>query len=72
MTTPIDVIKTKLMTSRSDDVRTIRQCVNKIILTDGPLGFYKGGLLRVANISFLSVIFFSVYEFFSNRITVGH
>ena len=62
------MIKTKLMTSRDDNIRSIQQCAAKILKTDGPAGFFKGGAIRVANISFLSVIFFSVYELFLTRI----
>lgn len=68
LTTPIDVIKTKLMTSRDDNMRSISACVKRIMATDGPLGFFKGVTLRVANIAFLSSIFFSVYEFFRARV----
>ena len=62
LTTPIDVVKTKMMVSRQKEMETIRFIAMKIYSIDGALGFFKGGAIRVANISFLSVIFFSVYE----------
>ena len=68
VTHPMDVVKTKLMINREKEVMSYWQCVQRIYRADGFLGFYKGGLIRVANIAMLSVIFFSCYERILTRI----
>lgn len=64
ITTPIDVIKTNIMTERGgEQIRTIRQAARLVYAKSGVRGFFKGGVIRLSMMAFMSVIFFSAYEF---------
>ena len=62
MTTPIDVVKTRLMTS-PDAYRNVFQCFWKIIRDEGCLKLYAGWHVRVMYLFIGGIIFFSTYEY---------
>lgn len=62
LTTPCDVIKSKLMTQRSQFYANIFDCIRQIARQDGIGGFFKAAHLRTAQISVSGVVFFSAYE----------
>ena len=61
MTTPLDVVKTRLMTS-PDVYRGVLQCVRKTIADEGALAMFKGVQPRVLWIGLGGGCFFSVLE----------
>ena len=60
-TTPLDVVKTRLMTS-PDVYRGVLQCVRKTIADEGALAMFKGVQPRVLWIGLGGGCFFSVLE----------
>ena len=62
MTNPIDVVKTRLMTDRSDNRMTMKNTFKSTWHNEGVAGMMKGVQVRVIYISFASILFFSSYE----------
>lgn len=68
LTTPIDVVKTRLMASQATlGSSSIRKAVVDILAREGPLGFTAGLAQRATYISLGSAIFFTVFEQVVNR-----
>ncbi|EGR28303.1 mitochondrial carrier protein, putative [Ichthyophthirius multifiliis] len=61
-TTPMDVLKSKLMTQRDNYYKGFIDVFQKTIQDEGPRGLFKGVLYRVLPFSFTGTIFFTVYE----------
>jgi len=68
LTTPIDVAKTKLMTQRDNYYKNLFDCLNKVAREEGFASLFKAVHLRVFNITFGGVVFFSSYEFFRKHL----
>lgn len=64
LTTPLDVIKTLIMTNRSKDELKWKKAVLIIWERKGLLGFFKGGFYRVTYLGLISFNFFLSYEIF--------
>ena len=62
LTTPIDVVKTKIMTD-SEKHSTILNTVKQTLATDGFLGLYRGWKIRVLYITAGGWIFFGTFNF---------
>lgn len=62
LTTPLDVIKTKLMTQRDGYYKGPLDTLRKIIIEEGPKALFKGVTYRVIPLSFTGTIYFTVYE----------
>lgn len=62
LTTPLDVIKTKLMTQRDGYYKGPVDTFRKIIAEEGPAALFKGVKHRVLPLSFTGTIYFTVYE----------
>ncbi|XP_031744482.1 mitochondrial substrate carrier family protein ucpB isoform X2 [Cucumis sativus] len=66
MTTPIDMIKTRLMLQRESkrvgNYKNGLHCAYQIVLTEGPLALYKGGLAIFARLGPQTTITFIVCE----------
>lgn len=69
LTTPIDVAKTKLMTQRDGYYKNLFDCLTKVRKEEGFASLFKAGHIRVFNVSFGGIVFFSSYEFFRKHIT---
>mmetsp|Transcript_8906 Transcript_8906/g.10308 ORF Transcript_8906/g.10308 Transcript_8906/m.10308 type:complete len:364 (+) Transcript_8906:72-1163(+) len=67
VTTPLDRIKTLLMTDSANYGGTVISCATKIIKDEGISGMFKGIVPRVAYIAPSVVIFFTAYEQVQNR-----
>lgn len=61
-TNPIDVIKTRMMVNREACSATMYRTTLDLLSDEGLAGFFKGCHIRVASVSFASVLFFSIYE----------
>lgn len=72
MTTPLDVLKTRIMLARKESGTTARQrsgafkVLQQIWRTDGPAGLYRGFVPRVGWISTGGAIFLGTYQYVSN------
>lgn len=66
MTTPIDMIKTRLMlqreSKRAGSYKNGLHCAYQVMLTEGPLALYKGGLAIFARLGPQTTITFIVCE----------
>ncbi|KAL4038765.1 hypothetical protein IC575_002390 [Cucumis melo] len=66
MTTPIDMIKTRLMlqreSKRAGNYKNGLHCAYQVVLTEGPLALYKGGLAIFARLGPQTTITFIVCE----------
>eukprot|EP00871_Galdieria_phlegrea_P005044 jgi/Galph1/5540/GphlegSOOS_G4181.1 len=66
VTCPLDVIKTRVMTSPYSvnglPMRNIRLVVQDIVRNDGLSGFFRGAVPRVAQLSLMGSIFFASFE----------
>lgn len=62
ITTPIDVVKTQMMTDRTTNPLTLTETVKMMYKESGFGAFFKGWHVRSLNIAISSVIFFSAYE----------
>lgn len=62
-TTPVDVIKTKMMVDRSQKPLTIGECLKSILQEEGVYGLFKAWKIRSFSIGAISIIFFSGYEY---------
>lgn len=69
MTTPVDVAKTKLMTQRDGYYKNLLDCLTKVRKEEGFASLFKAVHIRVFNVSFGGIVFFSSYEFFRKHIT---
>jgi len=63
LTTPVDVAKTKLMTQRDGYYKNLFDCLNKVAREEGFGSLFKAAHIRVFNITFGGMVFFSSYEF---------
>ena len=63
ITTPVDVVKTKMMTNRSDKAYSFKKAVSDIHKSDGLGGFMKAWHVRTLSLGIASIIYFSAYEF---------
>ena len=68
LTTPIDVIKTKIMVSRTGEVGTIKGTLDVILAEEGVRGLFRAWHIRCFSISIVSIFFFSGYEFFKKSL----
>lgn len=68
VTTPIDVIKTRIMTApdKAFDMRHIVQTFRSIYQNEGPLKLFSGVHIRVLYISVGGMMFFGANEFFKS------
>ena len=65
VTTPIDVVKTRLMLdSGKGHYRSVLQSFQKILKEEGFCGVWKGGLIRIVYTCIGGAIFFGSFEFF--------
>lgn len=64
LTTPIDVVKSRLMTQRDKYYSNTFACFRNIYNEEGVSGLMKGVHIRVFNIGLSGIIFFSIYEKF--------
>ena len=64
LTTPVDVIKTKLMVNRESTSNTISETFRSILKEEGFKGFFRAWHIRAISIASVSIIFFSGYEHF--------
>ncbi|CAD8047197.1 unnamed protein product [Paramecium sonneborni] len=62
LTTPCDVVKSKLMTQRNQFYDSLRGCIKSIYETEGILGFFRAAHIRTMQISISGIVFFSAYE----------
>eukprot|EP00741_Cyanophora_paradoxa_P014601 tig00020812_g14081.t1 len=65
MMTPVDVVKTRLMTQRADDpnkYKGIGDCFARIVKEEGPIALSKGILPRIGYLGPMAAVLFSVYE----------
>ena len=62
LTTPIDVIKTKLMTQRDNHYKSFSDCALKVSREEGLMEFSKGGMIRMITLGICGNIFFGIYE----------
>lgn len=69
LTTPIDVIKTKQMTSRLKVTPTLKEIFLEIIQKEGYAGFMKAWHVRTASLAIGSVFYFSTYEYCKQAFT---
>ena len=67
VTQPMDVIKTRMMTTRGDKL-TFRNAAKAVHQQNGFLGFYTAFSLRFLNAIYFAVVFMSVYEFASQQL----
>jgi len=58
---PVDLIKTRVMTSSGSDAGVLKQC-RAVLKTDGPLGFFKGWVPGYLRMGPQTVITFMIYE----------
>ena len=61
-TTPVDVIKTQLMTDRSELAPSMRQVCARVYKESGLTGFFRAWHVRSVNIGLCSIVFFASYE----------
>lgn len=59
----MDVAKTKLMTQRDGYYKNLFDCLNKVAREEGFGSLFKAAHIRVFNITFGGMVFFSSYEF---------
>lgn len=69
LTTPLDVAKTKLMTQRDGYYKNLLDCLVKVRKEEGFLNLFKAVHIRVFNVSFGGIVFFSSYEFIRKYVT---
>lgn len=62
LTTPFDVIKTRMMTARPGRTVTLTMVAVSILRREGPLGLFKGALPRFFWIAPLGAMNFAGYE----------
>jgi solute carrier family 25 S-adenosylmethionine transporter 26 len=62
LTTPVDVIKTKMMTQQGKKYKNTWDCTKQVWRNEGPLKFLSGAHLRVFSVSSAFFVFFSLYE----------
>jgi len=61
ITQPMDVLKTRLMTSRQSS-KTLTSTLSHIISSEGITGLYRGFPYRLVSALYFGMVFFSVYE----------
>ena len=66
ITTPLDVLKTRMMTGRAFDATTVFAAARVIAAKEGPTALFSGLVPRVAYIGPSCAIFFMVYELVHN------
>lgn len=67
LTTPVDVIKTRIMTNNIS-INHLLPMIKNIYQTDGISGFFKGVLIRFTYISIGGMIFFGTNEFMKSHL----
>jgi solute carrier family 25 S-adenosylmethionine transporter 26 len=68
LTCPIDVAKTKLMTSRDGKYKNLIDALAKVTTEEGFMKLFSAAHIRVFNLSFGGIVFFSSYEFFKKNL----
>lgn len=68
VTTPLDVIKTRIMTLGKFDINKINSVVKSIYHEEGILKFFSGVHIRVFYITFGGMIFFGANELFKKNL----
>ena len=66
VTTPIDVVKTKIM-SDSEKFRTVPQTIRIVLESEGIFGFWKGWKIRVMMITIGGWIFFGMFNLLNEK-----
>ena len=62
LTTPLDVVKTRLMTQSPGQYSGVASCLRSIIKDEGPGALFAGATPRMTSIAFGGAIFFGAYE----------
>lgn len=62
LTTPLDVVKTRLMTQSPGQYSGIASCLRSIVKDEGPGALFAGATPRMTSIAFGGAIFFGAYE----------
>lgn len=62
LTTPLDVVKTRLMTQSPGQYAGMGSCLRAIIQEEGPAALFAGSVPRMSSIAFGGAIFFGAYE----------
>ena len=70
ITTPIDVVKTRLMTQSKDVYKTVFQSLQLIYKTEGLAGLWSGWGIRILYTTIGGMIFFGTFEVLSPYLTV--
>mmetsp|Transcript_11816 Transcript_11816/g.15438 ORF Transcript_11816/g.15438 Transcript_11816/m.15438 type:complete len:342 (+) Transcript_11816:135-1160(+) len=63
LTTPLDVAKTRLMTSEPGQYKNLLNCLQTVLAEEGMAGLFAGVAPRVGMITFGGAIFFGAYEY---------
>lgn len=70
LTTPLDVVKTRLMTQSPGQYSGIVSCLQSILKDEGPGALFAGAVPRMTSIAFGGAIFFGAYETAKSLISV--
>ncbi|CAM9171814.1 unnamed protein product [Ectocarpus sp. 6 AP-2014] len=70
LTTPLDVVKTRLMTQSPGQYAGIGGCLRSILKEEGPGALFAGSVPRMTSIAFGGAIFFGAYETAKSIISV--
>ena len=68
LTTPLDVIKTKLMTASRSQYRGMPAVVREVLERDGIPGLFTGGLARVLWLVPFTAVFFGTHEILKRKL----
>lgn len=69
LTTPMDVVKTKLMTHRTGDYNKLIPALKKIWSEESIKGFFRGIRIRTVSLGMTGSIFFLSYESAKNLLS---
>eukprot|EP00903_Cladosiphon_okamuranus_P008974 g8585.t1 len=70
LTTPLDVVKTRLMTQGPGQYSGVTGCLRSILKEEGPGALFAGSVPRMTSIAFGGAIFFGAYETAKSVISV--
>lgn len=70
LTTPLDVVKTRLMTQGPGQYSGVAGCLKSILKEEGPGALFAGAVPRMTSIAFGGAIFFGAYETAKSVISV--
>ncbi|KAL9232554.1 hypothetical protein vseg_007654 [Gypsophila vaccaria] len=71
---PVDTIKTRMQALGSCPIKSVgvRTAFRSILLSDGPTAFYRGISAMCLGAAPAHAVYFSVYEFFKNSLSLGN